>query len=323
MKAIVYREYGSPDVLRLEDVEKPDPKADEVLVHVQAASLNYGDVALVRGKPLVARLWSGLRAPKYKILGTDICGRIEEVGRNVKGFRPGDEVFGDVSACGFGAFAEYVSVPEHALAPKPANLTCEEAAALPQAAVVALQGLRNKGRIRTGQRALINGASGGVGTFAVQIAKALGAEVTGVCSSRHLHLVRAIGADHAIDYTQQDFTEGGNHYDLIFDIVANRPLSAYLRVLDPQGIYVACAFNPSTLFLGPLISRKKGRKAVSLYQKPNQEDLVYIKDLVEAGKVTPVIDRCFPLNDVAEAVRYLQTGGRHGKVVINHTPRSA
>jgi len=317
MKAIVCTQYGSPDVLELRDVEKPVPKEGEVLVKVQAASLNYGDTVLVKGKPFISRLMGyGLLKPKYEILGTDIAGRVEAVGANASLFQPGDEVFGDISECGFGAFAEYVSVPETALTPKPANLTFEQAAAVPQAAIVALQGLRDHGGIQSGQKVLVNGASGGVGTFAVQIAKSFGTEVTGVCSKRNMELVRSIGAEHVIDYAQEDFTKNEGQYDLIFDIVANRSVSDYMRVLSPQGSYVACAFNATSLFLGPLISKKDGKKASSLVHKPNPEDQVFMKGLLEDGKVLPVIDRCYPLSEVPEAMRYLEGGGHLGKVVI-------
>ena len=317
MKAMVYTKYGPPDVLQLKEVEKPTPKDNEVLVKVHAASVNYADWAFVRGKPFLVRLMgAGLLKPKNTILGADIAGRVEAVGRNVKQFQPGDEVFGDISACGFGAFAEYVSVPENALALKPASMTFEEAAAVPQAAVVALQGLRDKGQIQPGQKVLINGASGGIGTFAVQIAKSFGAEVTGVCNTRNLDMVHSIGADQVIDYTQEDFTQNEQRYDLILDIVANRSISDYKRALTPNGSYVAVAFNPASLFLGPLISMTGSKKVGSLVAKPNNKDLVFIKELLEAGKVVPVIDRRYPLSEVAEAVRYYGEGHAQGKVII-------
>jgi 2-desacetyl-2-hydroxyethyl bacteriochlorophyllide A dehydrogenase len=317
MKAIVYTKYGPPDVLELREVKKPIPGDGDVLVKIQAASINFGDKALVKGEPFLVRLMGyGLLKPKHAIPGGDIAGRVEAVGKNVKQFQPGDEVFGDIGECGFGAYAEYVAVPENALALKPVNLTFEEAASVPQAAVVALQGLRDKGQIQPGQKVLINGASGGVGTFAVQIAKALGGEVTAVCSTKNLDLVRSIGADHVIDYTHEDFTKGEPRYDLIFDIVANRSVSDYMRVLTPHGNYVACAFNATSLFLGPFISKKAGKKASSLVHKPNREDLVFMKELLEAGKVVPVIDKRFPLSEVAEGMRWLGNGRHHGKVVI-------
>jgi len=317
MRAIVYEKYGPPEVLQLKEVEKPTPKEDEILVKVHAASVNYPDWAFVRGEPFMVRLTgSGLLKPKNTILGADIAGRIEAVGRNAKQFQPGDEVFGDISECGFGGFAEYVSVPENALALKPTNITFEEAAVVPQAATTALQGLRDKGQIQPGQKVLINGASGGIGTFAVQIAKSFGAKVTGVCSTRKMDMVRSIGADQVIDYTQEDFTQKEQRYDLIIDIVANRSVSDYTRALSPKGNYVAIAFNPSSLFLGPLISMTGGKKVGSLLAKPSVKDLVFMKELLEAGKVVPVIDRRYPLSEVAEAVRHY--GERHakGKIVI-------
>ena len=317
MKAIVYTKYGPPeDVLELKEVEKPPPKDNEVLVKVYATSICWADNSLVRGKPFIARLSSGLLKPKHTIPGIDIAGQVEAVGRNVKQFQPGDEIFGDIGACGFGAYAEYVSVPEIALALKPVNITYEEAAAVPQYAVVALQGLRVKGQIQHGQKVLINGASGGIGPFAVQIAKSYETEVTGVCSTRNLDMVRSIGADHVIDYTQEDFTQKEHRYDLILDIVANRSISDYMRALSPKGNYVAVAFNPSSLFLGSLISMTGSKKVSQLSHKPSVKDLVFIKELIEAGKVVPVIDRRYPLSEVAEAFRYYGEGHPSGKVVI-------
>jgi NADPH:quinone reductase-like Zn-dependent oxidoreductase len=317
MKAIVYTEYGPPsEVLQFREVEKPVPGEGEVLVRVHAASINFGDAALVKGDPFVARLWSGLRRPRYTIPGGDMAGRVEAVGSGVTGFQPGDEVFGDIGGSGFGAYAEYASPPETALAPKPANVTFEEAASVCQAAVVALQGLRDKGQIQPGQKVLVNGASGGIGPFAVQIARAFGAEVTGVCSTPHVELVRSVGADHVVDYTQEDFTGGGPRYDLIFDIVANRPTSEYTRALNPGGGYVACAFNPTSLFLGPLISLAGDKSVSSLAHRPNRDDLIAMKELMEAGKVTPVIARCYPLEQTVEAFRYYEEVRPPGKVVI-------
>lgn len=317
MKAIVYTEYGPPsEVLQYQEVEKPVPADGEVLVKIHAASVNYGDTALVKGDPFLARLWSGLLKPKYTIPGGDIAGEVEAVGSGVTGFRAGDAVYGDIGGAGFGAYAEYASPPENALAPKPANLTFEGAAAAPQAAVVALQGLRNMGRVQPGEKALINGASGGIGTFAVQIAKAFGAEVTGVCSTRNLDAVRALGADHVVDYTQEDFARGAARYDLIFDIVADRPTSDYVQTLNPGGRYVACAFNPTSLFLGPLLSMTGDKTIRSLAHKPNRDDLIFMKELFEAGKVMPVIDRRYPLEQTAEAIRHCAEGNPRGKVVI-------
>ncbi len=317
MKAIVYTKYGPPEVLELKEVEKPTPKEDEVLIKVYSASVNYSDWTFVRGEPFLVRLmYTGLFKPKNTILGADIAGQVEAVGRNVKQFQTSDEVFGDISACGWGGFAEYVSVPENALALKPANMTFEMAAAVPQAAVVALQGLRDKGQIQPGQKVLINGASGGIGTFAVQIAKSFGAEVTGVCGTRNLEMLYSIGADQVIDYTQEDFTQNVQRYDLILDIVANRSVSDYSRALSPKGTYVAVAFNPNSLLLGSMISKTEGKKVGSLAHKPKVKDLVFMKELIESGKVVPVIDRRYPLSEVPEAVRYYGEGHPLGKLVI-------
>jgi NADPH:quinone reductase-like Zn-dependent oxidoreductase len=321
VKAIVYTEYGPPDVLKLEEVPKPAPSDDEVLVQVHAAAVNYGDWAILRGKPFVVRLMSGgLLRPKHTILGADIAGRVEAVGGNAKQFRPGDEVFGDISACGFGGFAEYVSVPENALALKPANLSFEEAAAVPMAGVVALQGLRDRGEIQAGQNVLIVGASGGNGTFAVQIAKSFGAQVTGVCSTRNVDLVRAIGADHVIDYTQEDFTTSGQRYDLILATGGYRSILDYRRALSPKGTYVmvggAMAQVYQAMILGSFISMIGSKKMGNLAAMSSQEDLVFMKELLEAGKVVPVIDRRYPLREVAKALRYYGEGHSQGKVVI-------
>ncbi len=263
-----------------------------------------------------ARLSSGLLKPKHTIPGGDMAGQVEAVGRNVTQFKPGDEVFGDIGERGFGAYAEYVSVPENVLALKPVNMTFEEAAAVPQYAVVALQGLRDNGQIQQEKKVLIIGASGGVGTFAVQIAKSYGAEVTGVCSAKNMDLVRSIGADYVIDYTQEDFTQKEQRYDLILDNVANRPISDYTRALSPNGSYVSVKFNASALILGPLISMTGSKKVSQFMHKPNVKDLVFIKELLEAGNVVPVIDRRYLLSEVAEAFR--EYGERHpsGKVVI-------
>jgi len=319
MKAIVCTKYGSPDVLQLKEVEKPTPKDNEVLVKVHAASLNAADLETLRGV-FVIRIAAPLK-PMYKILGTDIAGRVEAVGRNVKQFQPGDEIWGDLFVCGFGAFAEYVSVPENALRLKPASMTFEEAATYPQAAVLALQNLRDKRPIEPGQKVLINGAGGGVGTFAVQIAKYFGAEVTGVDSTRKLDMVRSIGADQVIDYTQEDFTKSGQRYDLILDVVAYRSIFDYKRALSPKGIYVFVGGSTAAIFqallLGPLISMTGSKKMGVVMWKPNKkEDLVFLKELFEAGKVVPVIDRRYPLSEVPEAFRYLEEGHAQGKVVI-------
>ena len=320
MKAIVYTKYGSTDVLHLEELEKPAPKESEVLVKIYATTVTPGDVIVMRGDPFPVRFWSGLLAPKHTIPGKEMAGRVEAVGRNVTQFRPGDEVFGDLSVCGMGAFAEYVAVPENAIALKPANLTFEQAAAVPESSVVALQGLRDKGKIQSGQKVLINGASGGIGTFAVQIAKSFGAEVTAVCSTGNVELARSLGADRVIDYTQEDFTQNGHRYDLILAANGNHPLADYRRALSPKGIYVGTGGSMAQTFqgmlLGPIISMTGSKSMGNMLVKPNQNDLVFMKELVEAGKVTPVIDRSYPLAQVPEALRYLEEGHARGKVVI-------
>ena len=319
MKAVVYQKYGSPDVLELKEVEKPTPKDNEVLIKVHAASVNDWDWGLLRGKPFMNRLFFGLLKPKIKTIGGDIAGRIEAVGRNVKKFQPGDEVFGDLSGCGFGGFAEYVCARENALVLKPASMTFEEVAAVPQAAVLALQGLRDKGQIQPGQKVLINGAGGGAGTFAVQIAKSFGAEVTGVDSTRKLDMLRSIGADHVIDYTQEDFTKNGQRYDWILDFAAHHSIFDYKRALSPKGIYIMVGGSSArifqTIFLGPLISMTGSKKMGILAHKPNK-GLDFMKELFEAGKVVPVIDRRYPLSEVPEALRYFGEGHARGKVVI-------
>ncbi|MBK9711306.1 MAG: NAD(P)-dependent alcohol dehydrogenase [Kouleothrix sp.] len=320
MEAIVYHSYGSPDVLKLEEVQKPAPQGDQVLVKVLAASAAAGDWHLLRADPFLTRFMYGLLKPKHTILGSDVAGRVEAVGRNVTQFQPGDEVFGDLSRCGFGAFAEYVCAPEDALALKPANLTFEQAAAVPVSAVTALQGLRDQGQIQPGQKVLINGASGGVGTFAVQIAKSFGTEVTAVCSTGKMAMVRSLGADHVIDYTQEDFTQNGERYDLILAANGYHPISAYQRALRPQGRYVMTGGSTAQMFqamlLGPWLSRNSRQNMGNMLAKPNQKDLIFMKELIEAGKVTPVIDRRFPLPEVADAIRYLEAGHANGKVVI-------
>ena len=318
MKAIVYEEYGPPDVLQFKEVEKPAPKDDEVLVKVHAASVNYIDWQVLRGESYFLRLTTGgLRKPKHKILGDDIAGRVEAVGVNVKQFQPGDEVFG---ISDFDAFAEYVCVPENVLAGKPASMTFEEAAAVPEAGITALQGLRDHGQIQPGQKVLINGASGGVGTFAVQIAKSFGAEVTGVCSTRKLDMVRSIGADQVIDYTREDFTKSGQRYDLILATAGDRSIFDYKRALSPDGIYVCAGGSLAQYFqatlLGPLISMTGSKKLGSMLGNPNQKDYVFLIELFEAGKVVPVIDRRYPLSEVPEALRYYGEGHAQGKVVI-------
>lgn len=319
MKAIVYEKYGPPEVLQLKEVAKPVPGDDEVLIKVQAASVTYGDLAAVKGEPFMVRLSIGLREPKYKILGKDVAGQVEAVGGNVKHFKPGDEVFGDLSESGWGAYAEYVAVPEDAIVLKPTNITFEQAAAVPESAVVALQGLQDSGHIKSGQKVLIYGASGGIGTFAVQIAKSFGAEVTGVCSTRNLELARSIGADHVIDYTKEDFAQNGQQYDLILATAGYRSIFDYQRALRPGGNYVATGGSMAQVFqpmlLGPLLSTQ-GRKMSNLAMKPNKDDLTFIGELIETGKVVPVIDTCFLLSELPEALRYYGEGHSRGKVVI-------
>jgi len=318
MKAIVYERYGSPDVLALREVDKPIPKDDEVLIRVHAVSINDWDWGLLQGIPFINRLFYGLLKPKKKILGSDIAGRIESVGKNVKKFQPGDEVYGDLSG-DWGGFAEYVCARENALELKPASMTFDEAAAIPQAAMLAVQGLRDKGQIQPGQRLLINGAGGGVGTFAVQIAKLYGVEVTGVDSSGKLDMLRSMGFEQVIDYTQEDFTNSGQCYDLILDVKTNRSVFDYTRALNPNGIYVIVGGFLDRVFqallLGPWISmiRKKKIRIVGL--KPNK-DLAYMNELFEAGRVKPVIDGPYKLSEVPEAMWYFGEGNHKGKIVI-------
>ena len=322
MKAIVYTKYGPPDALHLKEVEKPTPKDNEVLIKVHAASVNAAESHIIRGEPFLMRLMGyGFLKPNKTIPGAAVAGRVEAVGSNVKLFKPGDEVFGDLSACGLGAFAEYVCANENAMALKPANTTFEDAAAVPLAATTALQGLRDKGHIQSGQKVLINGASGGVGTFAVQIAKSFGAEVTAVCSTSKLDMVRSIGADHVIDYTQEDFTQNGQRYDLIIAANGYHPIADYKRALSPKGTFVmtggsSMAALMQAMLLGPWISMTGTKKMGNMMGKPNHQDLVFLKELVEAGKVKPVIDRCYPLSEIPDALRYLEEGHAMGKVVI-------
>jgi len=319
MKAIVHRNYGSPDVLRLEEIEKPVPQDNEVLIEVRAASVNPLDWHFMRGTPHIVRIMIGLMKPRGTRPGVDVAGVVEAVGSNVTQFHAGDEVFG---ACK-GAFAEYVCASEGALVLKPANVTFEQAAAVPVAAFTSLQGLRDKGRIQPGHKVLINGAAGGVGTFAVQIAKSFGAHVTGVCSTRNVDMVRSIGADHMIDYTQEDYTQCGQRYDLIFDTVGNHSLSDIRRVLGSKGILVM-AGGPTDSLLGILLpllralvtSRFVSQTLVPFLARRNKEDLTIMQGLLEAGKVTPVIDRTYPLSEVPDAIRYLEEGHARGKVVI-------
>ncbi|MDH3976297.1 MAG: NAD(P)-dependent alcohol dehydrogenase [Deltaproteobacteria bacterium] len=320
MKAIVFTKYGSPDFFELKEVEKPSPGNNEVLVKVFAASINSWDWEILIGKPFVNRIMAGLLKPKrIKILGCDIAGRIESVGKNVKQFQPGDEVFGDLSRSGWGGFAEYVSAREKALTLKPAGMTFEQAAALPQAALLALQGLKHKGKVQPRQKVLINGAGGGAGTFAIQIAKSFGAEVTGVDSTGKLEIMRSLGADQVVDYRQEDFTQKGQCYDLIVDMMATHSISDYKRSLSPGGKFVmvggSSALVNKLMFLGPWISITVGKKLGLLLHKANK-GLAELKELFEAGKVTPVIDRRYPLSEVPEAMRYFGSGKVVGKLVI-------
>ena len=314
MKAIVQNEYGSPDVLKLKEVDKPVVKENDVLVSVHAAALNAGDYFSMRGSPWLVRFTVGFPKPKNYILGWDVAGHVEAVGKNVKRFQPGDEVFAECN----GTLAEFACADEDKFAMKPTNLTFEQAAAVPTAAITALQGLRDAGKVQPGQKVLINGASGGVGTFAVQIAKSFGAEVTGVCSTRNVDMVRSISADHVIDYTQDDFTQSGQRYDLILDNVANRSFSDLRHALTPQGIIIpnsghgGMGYVIKAFLLSPFM-RQQGPMYLA---SSNNKDLVVLKELIEAGKVTPVIDRTYPLSDTPEAFRYLEESHARGKVVI-------
>ncbi len=318
MKAIVRTKYGPPDFLQLREVEKPAPKDDEVLIEVYAVSINDWDWGLLQGTPFANRVTSGLLKPKKRILGSDVAGRIEAVGKKVKRFRPGDEVFGDLSGT-WGGFAQYVCAREKTLTPKPAGMTFEEAAAIPQAAALALQGLRDKGHIEPGQKLLINGAGGGVGTFAVQIAKLYGTEVTGVDSSEKLDMLRSIRFDHVIDYTREDFTESPERYDLILDVKTNRSVFDYLRVLSPQGTYITVGGSSGRItqimLLGPLVSLFSKKRARLLFLKLNK-DLDYVCELFQAGKMKPVIDGPYRLNEIPEAMRHFAEGRHKGKVVV-------
>ena len=322
MKAIVYTKYGPPDVLQLREVAKPVPKDNQVLVKVEAASANALDYRRFESQSMLGRFMDGVLLKAIgTVIGADIAGRVEAVGAAVTQFRPGDEVFGEAAGAK-GGFAEYACAAENQLALMPANLSFEEAAAVPIAALTALQGLRDKGRIQPGQKVLIHGASGGVGTFAVQLAKSFGAEVTAVCSTRNVDMARRIGADHVIDYTQEDFSRNGRRYDLIVAANGDRPLQDYRRALSPGGTYVALGGSLAQFFqallLGPLVSRF-GSKQMGFMgiAKMNQKDLVFMGERLAAGKVVPVIERCYPLSEVAEAIRYVVEEHARGKVVIS------
>lgn len=323
MKAIQFTQYGSPDVLQLKDIDKPTLTADEVLVKIHASTVNPLDWHIMRGEPYFARLDLGLPTPKNPNLGADVAGTVEAIGENVTEFKVGDAVFGEVFDTGLGAFAEYVCVPENALALKPDNLSFEQVAGVPLAGMTALQGLRNRGNIQSGQTVLINGASGGVGTFAVQIAKAIGAEVTGVCSTRNVEMVYSLGADHVIDYTKEDFTRQSKKYDLVFDLVGNRSVFELRRVLTPDGICAIGGFTKMSLLfghmlLGPLLSMFNGQDIGMMETvHTDKDDLLFLRELLEAGNITPVIDRCYPLDETPDAIRYLETMRAQGKVIIN------
>jgi NADPH:quinone reductase-like Zn-dependent oxidoreductase len=319
MKAVVMERYGTPEVLELRDVATPRPNADEVLVRVHAASVNDWDGGLLQGAPFLIRILNGLFTPKVQIIGCDIAGHVEAVGENVKAFQPGDEVYGDLSMSGFGAFAEYACAPEACLEHKPPGMTFEQAAAIPQAGMLAVQGLIDVGRIRSGQKLLLNGAGGGVGTFALQIAKLYDVEVTAVDKAGKLDMLRAMGADHVIDYLKEDFTRHGKCYDLILDVKTNRSPFAYARALNPNGTYATVGGNIprllQALVLGPLISRLSNKHLRIVTLKPNK-DLAYMNELFEAGKLVPVIDRPYKLADVHEALRLFGTGDHKGKIII-------
>jgi NADPH:quinone reductase-like Zn-dependent oxidoreductase len=320
MKAAIYLRYGPPDVVQVKDVDKPVPKDNEVLIKVRAASVNPYDWHFMRGTPYPFRMASGLRKPKDNRLGADVAGQVEAVGKNITQFKPGDAVFGMIR----GAFAEYACASESVVALKPANVTFEQAAAVPIAAFTALQALRNKGHVHQGQKILINGAAGGVGTFAVQIAKSFGAEVAGVCSTRNLDMVRSLGADQAIDYTQVDFTTSAQQYDLILDCIGNHSLLACRRVLLPRGLYLQVGGPSGPWMLGvlvrlvamPVLSRFLSQNFAFVGAKSSKDDLTLLHDLMQAGKVTPVIDRCYSLTELREAIRYLEQGHARGKVII-------
>lgn len=322
MKAITQTKYGSFDVLEYGDAEKPVPKDNEALIKVYAAAINFGNLVLISGKPIFTRAEAGWLSP-HKILnpGSDVAGVVEAVGINVTQFKAGDEIFADNLPGGYGTYAKFVCVPEKEIALKPNNITFEEAAAVPQAALVALQGLRDVGQIQAGQKVLITGASGGNGTFAVQIAKALGAEVTTVCSTRNIELVRSIGADHVIDYTQEDFAQEGEKYDLIMAMGGYRKLDDYMKALLPSGIFVWAGGDLKGLFqtmaLGSWVSRGTDKALTSLSHHASQDDLKYMAELIETGKVKPVIDRIFPLEETSEAFRHYAAGHMQGKVVVS------
>jgi NADPH:quinone reductase-like Zn-dependent oxidoreductase len=319
MKAILHTEYGPPDVLQLKEIAKPTPTDDELLIKIHAVSINGSDREGLIGKPLYVRL-GGLRKPGYPILGSDIAGRVEVVGKSNTQFKPGDEVFGEIPGY-HGGFAEYVCTHGTTLALKPASMTFEEAAAIPQAGVIALQGMREKGQVQPGQKVLINGAGGSAGSFALQLAKLYGAEVTGVDNMGKMDYLRSLGADHVIDYTKEDFTRNRNHYDLILDVIAHRSVFAYARALRPHGTYFFVGGSVATLFqilfLGPLMRKMTGKNIRIMMVPQNRKDLIAVTELCEAGEIRPVIDRKYPFSEVPEAMRYVGEGRAKGKVIIN------
>ncbi len=319
MKAIVFNQYGQPDILHLGEVKKPSPRKNEVLIKVHAVSLNYADWHLLTGTPFVARLSFGLFRPGKNIPGADISGVVEAVGSGVTQFKPGDDVYGDLGLAGFGGLAEYVCAPEDTIAPKPSNLTFEEAAALPMASVTALQALKNEGQVKPGQKVLIHGSAGGVGVYALQIAKYLGAEVTGVCSTRNIEQTLALGADHVIDYTREDFSANGKTYDLILGINGNRSIFDYRKALAPGGKYLMVGGSDKQIFqfmfLGPFVARPD-QKMGSVFARNHRKELITIKELVEAGKIHPLIDRTYTLRETPDAMRYLGTGHARAKIII-------
>ena len=318
MKAVVYDRYGSPDVLSVREVPKPVPTDNQLLVRVHAASINSWDLGMVTGEPFVFRFW-GLWKPKHKTPGADVAGVVEQVGRNVSKFKPGDEVFGDLAECGWGAYAEYVSAPDKAFLLKPADMSFEQAASIPQAGALAAQALVTEGRIRSGQKVLINGAGGGVGTFGVQIAKAYGAEVTVVDNASKLDILAALGADHLIDYTREDFTRNGKRYDLIVDVVSNRSPFTYKRSLNPGGAFYMIGGDVSSLLqtglLGPIISRS-GHSHVGILAYEVNKGIDLITRLFSSGKLSPIIDKIFPLTETRQAFQYFASNKFIGKIVI-------
>lgn len=324
MKAVVIEKYGLPERFPLQEIPKPVPTDDQVLVKIKASGVNFADSAFVKGTPLIARFFVGLLRPHNRVPGADFAGIIESVGMNVTGYKPGDAVFGFLSHDNFGAYAEYAVIEPASISPIPSNLTFEETAVVPQAAIVALQGLRDIGKIREGMNVLIYGASGGIGSFGVQIAKSYGTNVTGVCGPTNLGWVKDLGADMVIDYTRDDFTRSATKYDLILATAGFRTLSDYKRALSPQGMYVATGGKMKQIFqamlLGPIVSEKGGRKLTNLAAKDSGEDLRFIKDLIEAGKVKPVIDKQFGFDEVADAIRYYSLGHTKGKVSISIDP---